>query len=151
MLNLNETKNGIELYKKHGVLVEVTPYLHYKHFIVHGPDIRCCLWTAVYCTCKNKSTHTHTNTHNCSSTIFPLLILTPSKFMLGLLANNPMTYLSSSSCFGANSKLQFSISDVYPGKVKRKKKFLSKPVGARNNLIAPFFFTGINNHFRTSS
>lgn len=63
-----------------------------------------------------KEKHTQLKFH-----IFPLLILTPSEFMLELPAYEPVTSHSSSSSFNANSKLPISISDVYPGKLKRMK------------------------------
>ena len=114
MLNLNETTQGFEVHKKQCALMEVSSYLYHKHFNVYGQDIRCCLWTGVYWTVRAKKRHNQLKFH-----IFPLLILTHSKFMLELQAYDPITSHSSSSFFNANSKLPISISDVYPGKLKR--------------------------------
>jgi hypothetical protein len=143
MLNLNETTKGFELYKKQRLLLEVSPYLHHKHFNVYGQDIRCCLWTDVYCTCKKKKAYTTGTPH------FPLLILTPSKFMLGLLAYDPVTSHSSSSCCSANSKLPISISDVYHGKFKRIKASFKTRRGKKKPLYV-LLVTGIKYRIRNS-
>jgi hypothetical protein len=138
MLNLNETTKGFELYKKQLYLWK------YLHVFTTSTSTRMGRISGAVCEqmciVGEKKLKLHT---------FPLLILTPSEFMLKLLAYDPITSHSNSSCFSANSKLPISISGVYPGKFKRI-KFSFKTRRGKKKPLYVLLFTGINNHIRIS-